>query len=99
MVVVMEGYMDVVSTAQSGISYAVATLGTAVTPEHLRLLWQLAKEPVICLDGDAAGNRAMLRAAEIAPAAFETRLCIALRRAARRRRPRHLCAKAWAQEF
>lgn len=65
-VVVMEGYMDVVSTAQSGLGYAVATLGTAVTPEHLRLLWQLAKEPVICLDGDAAGMRAMMRAAEVA---------------------------------
>jgi len=66
MVVVMEGYMDVVATSQSGIDYAVATLGTAVTPEHLRLLWQLAKEPVLCLDGDAAGKRAMLRAIEIA---------------------------------
>lgn len=66
LVVVMEGYMDVVSTAQSGIDYAVATLGTAVTPEHLRLLWQLSKEPIFCLDGDAAGSRAMLRAAEIA---------------------------------
>jgi len=65
-VVVMEGYMDVVSTAQSGVDYAVATLGTAVTPEHLRLLWQLTKEPIFCLDGDAAGARAMLRAAEIA---------------------------------
>ena len=65
-VVVMEGYMDVVSTAQSGVDYAVATLGTAVTPEHLRLLWQLSKEPIFCLDGDAAGARAMLRAAEIA---------------------------------
>ncbi|MDX2072826.1 MAG: DNA primase [Alphaproteobacteria bacterium] len=65
-VVVMEGYMDVVSTAQGGIDYAVATLGTAVTAEHLRLLWQLSKEPVFCLDGDAAGQRAMLRAAEIA---------------------------------
>lgn len=64
-VVVMEGYMDVVMSAQSGITYGVATLGTAVTPEHLRLLWQLAKEPVICLDGDAAGKRAMLRSAEI----------------------------------
>jgi len=64
--VVMEGYMDVVSTAQSGIAYALATLGTAVTPEHLRLLWQLAKEPVMCLDGDAAGMRAMMRAAEVA---------------------------------
>lgn len=66
MVVVMEGYMDVVMTAQAGVSYGVATLGTAVTPEHLRLLWQLAKEPVLCLDGDAAGKRAMMRAAEIA---------------------------------
>lgn len=65
MIVVMEGYMDVVMSAQSGITYGVATLGTAVTPEHLRLLWQLAKEPVICLDGDAAGKRAMLRSAEI----------------------------------
>lgn len=66
MVAVMEGYMDVVSTWQSGIHIATATLGTAVTPEHLRLLWQVAKEPVLCLDGDAAGKRAMLRAAEIA---------------------------------
>lgn len=64
--VVMEGYMDVVSTAQSGIGYALATLGTAVTAEHLRLLWQVAREPVICLDGDAAGHRAMMRAAEVA---------------------------------
>lgn len=64
--VVMEGYMDVVSSVQSGITYALATLGTAVTPEHLRLLWQLVKEPVMCLDGDAAGLRAMMRAAEVA---------------------------------
>jgi DNA primase len=66
MAVVMEGYMDVVASAQSGIAYAVATLGTAITPEHLRLLWQVAKEPVLCLDGDAAGQRAMMRAAEVA---------------------------------
>ncbi len=66
MAVVMEGYMDVVSTAQSGVNYAVATLGTAVTPEHLRLLWQLCNEPVMCLDGDTAGKRAMIRAAEVA---------------------------------
>jgi len=66
MTVVMEGYMDVVSTSQSGIGYAVATLGTAVTPEHLRLLWQLAREPIMCLDGDTAGQRAMMRAAEVA---------------------------------
>jgi len=64
--VVLEGYMDVVSVAQNGIDYAVATLGTAVTPEHLGLLWRLCKEPVLCLDGDAAGKRAMSRAAEVA---------------------------------
>jgi DNA primase len=66
MAVVMEGYMDVVSVAQAGVPYALATLGTAVTPEHLRLLWQLCAEPVMCLDGDAAGKRAMLRAIDIA---------------------------------
>ncbi len=65
-VVVMEGYMDVVMSVQAGVDYCVATLGTAVTPEHLRLLWQLAKEPILCLDGDAAGKRAMSRASEIA---------------------------------
>lgn len=65
-IVVMEGYMDVVMSAQAGVAYGVATLGTAVTPEHLRLLWQLAKEPILCLDADAAGKRAMLRAAEVA---------------------------------
>jgi DNA primase len=64
--VVMEGYMDVVSVTQSGVEYAVATLGTAVTPDHLKLLWRLCKEPVLCLDGDAAGKRAMTRAAEVA---------------------------------
>jgi len=66
MVVVLEGYMDVVSVAQAGTPYAVATLGTAVTAEHLRLLWQMTREPVMCLDGDAAGQRAMMRAAEVA---------------------------------
>jgi len=65
-VVVMEGYMDVVSSSQQGVDYAVAALGTAVTPEHLRLLWQMTKEPIFCLDGDTAGQRAMLRAAEVA---------------------------------
>ncbi len=65
-IVVMEGYMDVIMSVQAGVTYSVATLGTAVTPEHLRLLWQMAKEPVLCLDADNAGKRAMLRAAEVA---------------------------------
>lgn len=65
MAVVMEGYMDVIAAYQAGIPYSVATLGTAVTPDHLRLLWQIAKEPVICLDGDDAGKRAMRKAIDI----------------------------------
>lgn len=64
-VLVTEGYMDVIALYQSGFTNAVAPLGTAVTDNHLRLLWQLADEPVMCLDGDAAGQRAMQRAAEL----------------------------------
>ncbi|MGE0753901.1 MAG: DNA primase [Alphaproteobacteria bacterium] len=65
MLVVMEGYTDVVAAYQAGIHYSVATLGTAVTSDHLHLLWQLAKEPVICLDGDEAGKRAMRKTVEL----------------------------------
>jgi DNA primase len=64
-VLVTEGYMDVIALYESGFTNAVAPLGTAVTENHLRLLWQLADEPVMCLDGDAAGQRAMQRAAEL----------------------------------
>lgn len=64
--VMVEGYMDVVALAQAGIGFAVATLGTAVTPHHLQRIWNLVKEPVICLDSDDAGKRAMQRAAELA---------------------------------
>lgn len=61
-VLVAEGYMDVVGLARAGFDHAVAPLGTAITPEQLRLLWRLAPEPVMCLDGDAAGLRAAYRA-------------------------------------
>lgn len=64
-VLVNEGYMDVIALYQAGFNNAVAPLGTAVTENQLRLLWQLADEPVMCLDGDAAGQRAMQRAAEL----------------------------------
>lgn len=64
--VVVEGYMDVVACVQAGIEDAVATLGTAFTAEHLQALWAEVDEPVVCLDGDSAGSRAMLRSAEIA---------------------------------
>lgn len=59
---VVEGYMDVVSLAQQGITNAVATLGTATTPEHLRRLFRATAEVVFCFDGDRAGRDAAWRA-------------------------------------
>jgi DNA primase len=64
--VVAEGYMDVIALAQAGIEGAVAPLGTAITETQLRMLWQAAPEPVVALDGDAAGLRAALRLADLA---------------------------------
>lgn len=61
-VIVAEGYMDVIALHQAGFTTAVAPLGTAVTESQLRLLWRLAPDPIMCLDGDAAGRRAMMRA-------------------------------------
>ena len=61
---VVEGYVDVVRLAQSGIAYAVATLGTATTPEHLNRLFRVTSEIVFCFDGDAAGRKAAWRALE-----------------------------------
>lgn len=63
---VVEGYMDVIALAQAGIAHAVAPLGTAITETQLKRIWRTVAEPVLCLDGDAAGKRAMLRAAELA---------------------------------
>ncbi len=63
-VLVVEGYMDVVMLHQHGIEYAVATLGTACTPEHVRKLLKLADEVVFCFDGDAAGRKAAWRGLE-----------------------------------
>lgn len=63
-VVVVEGYMDVVALAQHGVGNAVATLGTAVTPEHLKQLFRHWPDVVFCFDGDEAGQRAAWRALE-----------------------------------
>ena len=64
--IVVEGYMDVVALAQSGIANAVATLGTAATPEHFQKLYRYTEEVVCCFDGDAAGRKAAWRALESA---------------------------------
>ena len=59
--VVAEGYMDVIALARAGFEGAVAPLGTAITEEQLRLMWRVSPEPIIALDGDAAGQRAAQR--------------------------------------
>src|SRR5690348_15239130 len=61
---VVEGYMDVVALAQYGVRYAVATLGTSTTEEHLKKLFRVAPEVVFCFDGDRAGRVAAWRALE-----------------------------------
>ncbi|MEA4837592.1 MAG: DNA primase [Rhodospirillaceae bacterium] len=62
-VIVAEGYMDVIALASAGFAHAVAPLGTALTETQIELLWTMAAEPVLCLDGDEAGRRAAERAA------------------------------------
>lgn len=61
-VIVVEGYMDVVGLAQSGVDIAVATLGTATTRDHLERLFRFVPEIVFCFDGDRAGREAAWRA-------------------------------------
>jgi DNA primase len=62
-VTVVEGYMDVVALWQAGIPAVVAPLGTAITERQMAELWRLVPEPVLCMDGDAAGLKAAQRAA------------------------------------
>jgi DNA primase len=62
--VVVEGYMDVVRLHQAGITYAVATLGTATTQEQLQKIFRMTSEVVFCFDGDRAGRQAAWRALE-----------------------------------
>ncbi|HEX3884807.1 MAG TPA: DNA primase [Stellaceae bacterium] len=60
-VIVTEGYMDVIALHRAGFATAVAPLGTALTETQLQELWRLSPEPVLCFDGDSAGQRAALR--------------------------------------
>jgi DNA primase len=62
--IVTEGYMDVIALHRAGFEGAVAPLGTALTEGQLEELWKLAAEPILCFDGDAAGQRAATRALE-----------------------------------
>lgn len=62
-VIIVEGQMDVIALDQAGIVEAVAPLGTALTEMQLELLWRLSPSPLLCFDGDAAGQKAAVRAA------------------------------------
>jgi DNA primase len=65
-VIVVEGYVDVIAMTLAGFPQTVAPLGTALTEDQLGLLWRMADEPVICLDGDKAGRKAASRAIDLA---------------------------------
>lgn len=62
-VIVVEGYMDVIALTQAGIHECVAPLGTALTEHQIERLWKIAEVPILCFDGDAAGQKAADRAA------------------------------------
>jgi DNA primase len=65
-IVVVEGYMDVIALHQAGLPIAVATLGTATTPDHTEVLFRAAPDVVFCFDGDRAGRSAAWKALEAA---------------------------------
>lgn len=65
-VILAEGYLDVIALTQAGFAHAVAPLGTAVTEEQLGLIWRMADEPVVALDGDRAGLEAAGRLVDMA---------------------------------
>ena len=65
-VIVAEGYVDVIALVTAGFPGAVAPLGTALTENQLALLWKMADEPILCFDGDKAGQKAAWRAADLA---------------------------------
>lgn len=64
-VIVVEGYLDVIAAVAAGFEGTVAPLGTAMTEEHLQLLWRMSPDPVLCFDGDKAGLKAAERAADL----------------------------------
>src|SRR4051812_43911710 len=64
--IVVEGYVDVIALVLAGYPASVAPLGTALTEDQLGLLWKMADEPILCFDGDKAGQRAAFRAVDMA---------------------------------
>lgn len=64
-VIVVEGYLDVIAAVTAGFEGTVAPLGTALTEDHLQVLWRMSDQPILCFDGDSAGQRAAERAADL----------------------------------
>jgi DNA primase len=64
--IVVEGYVDVIAMVTTGFAASVAPLGTALTENQLALLWKMADEPILCFDGDKAGQKAAYRTADMA---------------------------------
>ena len=64
--IVVEGYIDAIAMVTAGFEATVAPLGTALTEDQLALLWRMQSEPILCFDGDGAGQRAMYRAVDLA---------------------------------
>ena len=77
--IIVEGYMDVISLYQNGFETTVAPLGTALTNPQIEKSWRYCKNPIICFDGDEAGNKAAYRAAinvlQILKPEYSIRIC------------------------
>ena len=63
-VIIVEGYMDVISIYSNGIKNVVSNSGIALTENQINLIWKFFSNPIICLDGDTSGLKAALRIAE-----------------------------------
>src|SRR3546814_5096821 len=64
-VIVVEGYMDVIALAQAGFDETVAPLGTALTEHQIERLWKMVEVPILCFEGDAAGQRSEEHTSEL----------------------------------
>jgi len=73
LVVIVEGYMDVLMAHQCGRKNVVASMGTALTEKHVRIIKKMTKKLVLALDADAAGDQATVRGLEVAKEAFDRR--------------------------
>jgi len=65
-IIAVEGYVDVISMVSAGITSVVAPLGTAIGENHFNILWKLNDKPILCFDGDGAGQKAAIRASFLA---------------------------------